>query len=125
MRRVVVVGTALVLSGCSWMPFFGPDEPRLVSRGDDIAGLINDLPDLEVPKAVASRPTREEVMEAYNRVYGLLPDPGQDHAVLRRVCRRNQIVVSCREGRLRISPHFYNTIEELDRLVDVLASATK
>jgi len=51
--------------------------------------------------------------------------PGQDHEKLRRICRRNQIVVSCREGRLRISPHFYNTIEELDCLVDVLASATK
>jgi selenocysteine lyase/cysteine desulfurase len=30
--------------------------------------------------------------------------------------------ISLREGRLRCSPHFYNTIEQLDRLVDLLPS---
>jgi len=35
-------------------------------------------------------------------------------------CRARGIVVNERGGRLRISPHFYNTTEELDRLIDAL-----
>jgi len=34
--------------------------------------------------------------------------------------RRNAIAVSSRGGGIRVSPHFYNTIEELDSLVSVL-----
>jgi selenocysteine lyase/cysteine desulfurase len=37
-------------------------------------------------------------------------------------CRSAGIVVSARAGRLRASPHFYNTPEEIDRLVYELAS---
>jgi selenocysteine lyase/cysteine desulfurase len=35
-------------------------------------------------------------------------------------CRAAGIVVSARAGRLRVSPHFYNTPEEIDRLVNVI-----
>jgi selenocysteine lyase/cysteine desulfurase len=37
-------------------------------------------------------------------------------------CREQSIVVKPRSGRLRISPHAYNTEEEIDRLLDVLAN---
>jgi selenocysteine lyase/cysteine desulfurase len=30
------------------------------------------------------------------------------------------IIVAVRGGRLRVSPHVYNTVEELERLVEVL-----
>lgn len=33
---------------------------------------------------------------------------------------KNRILCSIRNGRLRVSPHFYNTFEEIDRLVDYL-----
>jgi selenocysteine lyase/cysteine desulfurase len=45
--------------------------------------------------------------------------PGDVRAVVRR-CREAGIVVNRRAGRLRVSPHAYNTTEELDRLVDLL-----
>lgn len=45
---------------------------------------------------------------------------GADPMELRQRCREHGIAINSREGRLRISPHFYNTFEELDRLVDVL-----
>jgi selenocysteine lyase/cysteine desulfurase len=35
-------------------------------------------------------------------------------------CRASGIVVSARAGRLRVSPHFYNTTEEIDRLISTL-----
>ena len=40
-------------------------------------------------------------------------------AVMNRL-RRNRIAVSSRGGGVRVSPHFYNTIKELDSLVSVL-----
>ena len=45
--------------------------------------------------------------------------PG-DAAVQREQLLRQKFVVSCRGGRLRISPHAYNTEEEMDRLIDAL-----
>lgn len=35
----------------------------------------------------------------------------------KRACRQESIVINHRAGRLRVSPHFYNTPEEIDRLV--------
>lgn len=35
-------------------------------------------------------------------------------------CLKEGIVVNVRSGRLRVSPHVYNTFEEIDRLIDVL-----
>jgi selenocysteine lyase/cysteine desulfurase len=37
-----------------------------------------------------------------------------------KVCRGNGIIVNKRAGRLRVSPHCYNTFEEIDRLVGYL-----
>jgi cysteine desulfurase/selenocysteine lyase len=48
--------------------------------------------------------------------------PGADPVAVRHRCREQGIAINSREGRLRISPHCYNTHEELDRLVDVLTA---
>ena len=40
---------------------------------------------------------------------------GADHAV-----KRAHIVCSLREGAIRLSPHCYNTVEEMERVLDVL-----
>ena len=37
-----------------------------------------------------------------------------------RACREARIVVNKRAGRLRVSPHFYNSFEEIDRLVEIV-----
>jgi cysteine desulfurase/selenocysteine lyase len=34
--------------------------------------------------------------------------------------RKQQTEIALREGRLRVSPHFYNTDEQMDRLVAAL-----
>jgi selenocysteine lyase/cysteine desulfurase len=47
--------------------------------------------------------------------------PGRDHQEIFRMLRReHKTEIAVREGRLRCSPHFYNTEEQMDRLVERL-----
>jgi selenocysteine lyase/cysteine desulfurase len=47
--------------------------------------------------------------------------PGRDPRELLRRCKANGIAVNVRGGRLRVSPHAYNTVEEIDRFVEVVS----
>lgn len=46
--------------------------------------------------------------------------PGQEPAEIRERLLKAGIVTSCRGGGVRLSPHGYNTREEIDRVIDVL-----
>src|SRR5262249_7436113 len=50
-----------------------------------------------------------------------LPAGADPKAAVKR-CREEGVIVAPRGGRLRASPHCYNTTDELDRLVEVLVS---
>lgn len=52
-------------------------------------------------------------------IVSLVPPGGDVRALVRR-CRQEGVVINQRGGRLRISPHCYNTKEEVDRLFEVL-----
>lgn len=43
-----------------------------------------------------------------------------DHALVARLAER-RVIVSCRDGNLRVSPHLYNTEGDIDALLDALA----
>lgn len=49
-----------------------------------------------------------------------LTKPGVESKELMKRCRAAGVIVNNRAHRLRVSPHAYNTTEEIDRLVDVL-----
>ena len=88
MRIVAAIALfALLLSGCSMIPFIGKKEKaRFKDSGrDDINSVLANLPDLELPTAVAQRPTQDEVMDAYERVYGLIPDARENQSVGKRL----------------------------------------
>ena len=71
-RLVWLVPLCLVLQACSWMPFVGKNKPEY-ERGS-IGEFIAKLPDVEVPEgAEMTRPSREDVVDAYREVYNALP----------------------------------------------------
>lgn len=74
----------VLLQGCG----FGPSgKDRSTSkRGDaQISDLVADLPELKMSEEVAAKPSRAEVLAAYERVYGLIDDRIENHAVGKRL----------------------------------------
>jgi selenocysteine lyase/cysteine desulfurase len=59
--------------------------------------------------------------EADRSAIVVLERAGVDPDMAARELRRQGVVVACRRGRLRVSPHLYNNQQDLDRLRSGLA----
>jgi cysteine desulfurase / selenocysteine lyase len=56
----------------------------------------------------------------WSGIVSLSPPPGADVGAAAKALLSHGVVVRPRAGRLRVSPHAYNTVEEIDRLVTLL-----
>ena len=80
----------LIVSICAILGLFGcgatghKDRPLHV-RGPDVADVVKKLPELDLPEVRLPPPSRDEVMAAYRRVYGSVPDTRENQAVGRRL----------------------------------------
>jgi cysteine desulfurase / selenocysteine lyase len=64
------------------------------------------------PRVYSSRRDRDR-----SGIVSLSYDDGTPLQAKKKQCRDKGIVINHRAGRLRVSPHFYNTLQELDRLI--------
>jgi cysteine desulfurase / selenocysteine lyase len=87
---------------------------------DALAGRVRDLTDYLCEKAQSAGlgvySSRRE--GEWSGIVSLLA-PGDVGGLVRR-CRAGGVVVNQRQGRLRVSPHAYNTTDEIDHLLDLL-----
>lgn len=86
-----------------------------------ISGRVQELTDYLCDKAAKSGFEIHSSRQGQDKsgIVSLLL-PGADVRQQVRRCREQSIVINQRAGRLRVSPHFYNSVEEIDRLVQIL-----
>ncbi len=87
-RGAMAICVCSLLSGCSMLTFglLGNDDGGQVKgSGPTLGNLVQDLPQLELTETAPVKPSREQVMAAYKRVYGMLPSARQNHAVGKRL----------------------------------------
>ncbi len=79
-RLAAAVAVLVLAAGCGWFGHRGA-----MDRGPTVADLLDELPEQSAPAPSIAAPTREEVMAAYRRIYGEIPDAREDRAVGKRL----------------------------------------
>ena len=94
----------------------------LMSLGvENISAAILDFTDMACDQLVAAGAVVHSPREGSNRS-GIVSFemPGRDPQQIRKDCLAQGVALNCRAGRLRLSAHAYNTIPDLNRLLNVL-----
>ncbi len=106
-------GIACLADGLRFLMQFGIDQmaERLLEITDELCVRL-----LQLGAEISS--CREG-----NRRSGIVSFqlPEQDPQQVRLLCKQAGVIVNCRSGRLRVSPHVYCHDEDIDRLMAALA----
>jgi len=94
-----------------------PDQSRVADRILELTDIAVDRLESIGARVISQRNTQH--------TSGIVPFevPGKDSMQLRHRCLDAGVVLSCRGGRLRISPHAYNNAEDIDRLAAALSES--
>ena len=79
LRLAALLSFAALLGGCSWL--LGGDEGEIKAKGPTLGRLVDQLPQLQLATVDPVKPSREQVMAAYNRVYGMFPTVRENQAM--------------------------------------------
>ena len=98
-------------------------QTGLTSTASPIAARISDITDYACERLSRVGAQLRTIREP-NHGSGIVSFQldGEDLSAVRDRCMANGIVLSHRNGCLRISPHAYNTETEIDQLVEVIAA---
>ena len=112
--RVVTFSAALKV----WPPFVLRATPEVVLAHNHklIDSLFERLP---VDRCVAASPLDRKLRGPYGCFVARTPEKT---AELYGKLRDEKVYVSLREGKIRVSPYLFNTIQDVDRLISVITT---
>src|SRR5262245_3585432 len=143
--RVALVGWSSVVSGHDYSridftlkPHAGRFESGtlnyggLAALGESVRLLLDSAPEIreqrvhELTRHLCEQSQRagwsvfsDRAADAWSGIV-VLEKTGDDPKTVAARAKAAGVIVAVRAGRLRVSPHVYNTVEELDRMVDLL-----
>ncbi len=102
-RLIALVCTLVALGGCH---LFGAGAGKpLEQSGPAMADVVKRLPSLELPEVRVPPPSRDDVIAAYQRVYGSVPDAQENQAVGKRLADLEMQVGEDRDAAGEAAPY--------------------
>jgi cysteine desulfurase / selenocysteine lyase len=104
-----------------YQDFAGMNESLKLLLGIGVPTIAEHLRTLHAPVLEwAGRRNVRVVSPVGDRASGIICVAPSDVGAAFRALKAGRVICGMREGGIRLSPHFYNTVEEMERVVDIL-----
>ena len=104
-----------------YQDFAGMNESLKLLLGTGVSAIAEHLRTLHAPVLEwAARRNVRVVSPVGDRASGIICVAPSDIGGAFRALKAARVICGMREGGIRLSPHFYNTVEEMERVVDIL-----
>jgi cysteine desulfurase / selenocysteine lyase len=104
-----------------YQDFAGMNESLKLLLGTGVPAIAEHLRTLHAPVLEwAGRRNVRVVSPVGDRASGIICVAPSDVGAAFRALKAGRVICGMREGGIRLSPHFYNTVEEMERVVDIL-----
>jgi cysteine desulfurase / selenocysteine lyase len=104
-----------------YQDFAGMNESLKLLLGIGVPAIAEHLRTLHAPVLEwAGRRNVRVVSPVGDRASGIICVAPSDVGAAFRALKAGRVICGMREGGIRLSPHFYNTVEEMERVVDIL-----